>query len=137
MTFLTVFKTPKSDFLQMTQLYIFLYLTAPHFKVLQQNIQQLQQWVSQRYMKFNPFHWYMKFNLSHWYMKFNPSKCQVIQITKRKTPIPTHLEQYHLRSSYIWKNTLASPSLTIFLNIHIDNIIRKANQTVGFLLRNI
>ena len=72
-------------------------------------------------------------------MKFNPSKCQVIQITKRKSAIPT---QYILHNTILETVTSAkylgvTISNDLKWNAHIDNITTKANQTLGFLRRNI
>ena len=72
-------------------------------------------------------------------MKFNPSKCQVIQITKRKTVIPT---KYVLHNTTLETVTSAkylgiTISNNLTWNTHIDNITTKANHTLGFLRRNI
>jgi hypothetical protein len=72
-------------------------------------------------------------------MKFNPSKCQVIKITKRKETIPS---QYMLHNTIL--ETVSSAkylgvtiSSDMSWNKHVDNITTKANQTLGFLRRNI
>ena len=101
---------------------IYLSLTvASHSSLLQQDLHQLEQWESK------------------WDMKFNPSKCQVIQITKRKTIIPT---QYLLHNTILETVTSAkylgiTISNDLTWNNHINNITTKANQTLGFLRRNI
>ena len=70
-----------------------------------------------------------------WDMNFNPSKCQVLHVTRLKTPIP---------SKYFLLNTeLESVSAAKYLGVtisedlrwgkHIDNVTKKANQTLGFL----
>ena len=72
-------------------------------------------------------------------MEFNPSKCQVIQITRSKTPIPTQ---------YTFHNCILEPvSLAKYLGVdissnlswdtHINRISKQANKTLGFLRRNI
>lgn len=76
---------------------------------------------------------------SDWDMEFNPSKCQVIHVTKRKTPIPS---QYFLHGVL-----LDSVSSAKYLGVdvagdlswdaHVNRISSKANQTLGFLRRNI
>lgn len=74
-----------------------------------------------------------------WDMSFNPTKSQVLHVTRLKAPIP---------SKYFLHNTeLESVSAARYLGItisddfswgtHIDNITKKANQTLGFLKRNI
>lgn len=101
---------------------IYLSLTvATHSKYLQHDLNQLQKWESL------------------WDMQFNPSKCQVIHITKRKTEIDTkytlHNTTLETVSSAKYLGVTISNDLT--WNKHIDNITKKANQTLGFLRRNI
>ncbi len=74
-----------------------------------------------------------------WDMHFNPSKCQVIHITKCKKPIDT---TYYLHNTKLQATTNAkylgvAISDDLSWNTHIDNITKKANQTLGFLRRNI
>ena len=72
-------------------------------------------------------------------MQFNPSKCQVLQITKKSKPLNT---------KYILHNVeMESVSAAKYLGVtiedhlswtkHIDITTRKANQTFGLLKRNI
>ncbi len=72
-------------------------------------------------------------------MSFNPSKCQVVHISKRKTPIDTcyllHNTKLDSVTSAKYLGVTISNDLT--WNTHIDNITKKANQTLGFLRRNI
>lgn len=103
-----------------TALYISLSV-ASHSSLLQQDLHNLEQWEKS------------------WDMKFNPSKCQVIQITKRKEVIPT---QYILHNTIL--DTVSSAkylgvtiSNDLTFNKHIDTITNKANQTLGFLRRNL
>ena len=74
-----------------------------------------------------------------WDMQFSPSKCQVLHITRKVKP---------LNSKYILHNVeLESASAAKYLGItidddlswspHLDNTTKKANQTLGFLKRNI
>jgi len=100
---------------------IYLSLTvASHSSLLQQDLQQLEQWETK------------------WDMQINPSKCQVIQITKRKTVIPTQylLHNTILESVPSAKYLGVTISHDLSFNTHIDNITQKANQTLGFLRRN-
>ena len=74
-----------------------------------------------------------------WDMEFNPSKCTVIHVTRSKTAIPS---QYTL-----YGETLESVSSSKYLgvtiydcltwNYHIQNMVTSANETMGFLRRNI
>ena len=74
-----------------------------------------------------------------WDMSFNPSKCQVIHVTRRQTP---HETKYYLHGC-----VLESVSSAKYLGVtlsedlswsnHINTITKKANQTLGFIKRNI
>ncbi len=74
-----------------------------------------------------------------WDMSFNPSKCQCIHITKRRDVIDTtyslHNTQLESVPSAKYLGVTISNDLT--WNTHIDNITKTANQTLGFLRRNI
>ena len=71
--------------------------------------------------------------------EFNPSKCQVIHVTRRQTPLQT--------KCYLHGCVLASVSSAKYLGVtlsedlswtnHINTITKKANQTLGFIKRNI
>ena len=74
-----------------------------------------------------------------WDMSFNPSKCQVIHVTRRKTPLQTkyHLHGCVLESVPSAKYLGVTISEDLKWSEHINNITKKANQTLGFLIRNI
>ena len=76
-----------------------------------------------------------------WDMSFNPSKCQVLHTTRAKCPIQP-------RYMYIFHGTvLESVPSVKYLGViisenrswtpHINSVSKKANQTLGFLQRNI
>ena len=72
-------------------------------------------------------------------MRFNPSKCQVLHITRAKCPIQT---RYILHGTVLESVPSAKYlGVTISDNLswtpHIDSVSKKANQTLGFLKRNI
>ena len=74
-----------------------------------------------------------------WCMKFHPDKCNVVQVTNRRTPIPT---SYNLHGHTLEAVTSAKYlGVTIQNNLkwdsHINNIADKANRTLGFLRRNL
>ena len=74
-----------------------------------------------------------------WDMEFNPSKCQVIHVTRRKHPIPS---QYFLHNTLLESVTSAKYlgvdiSNNLTWDAHINRSAKKANQTLGFLRRNI
>ena len=74
-----------------------------------------------------------------WNMSFNPSKCQVLHITRAKCPIQTkyilHDTVLHTVPSTKYLGVTISDDLS--WSPHIDLITKKANQTLGFLKRNI
>ena len=72
-------------------------------------------------------------------MQFNPSKCQVIHITKSRTPIKN---TYTLHNTILEATTAAKYlgvdiSRDLSWDTHINRITKSANQTLGFLKRNI
>ena len=76
---------------------------------------------------------------TRWDMEFNPSKCQVVYVAGSKRPVKW---DYILHGQVLESVTYAkylgvdiSGSLT--WNSHIDGITGSANQTLGFVRRNI
>ena len=72
-------------------------------------------------------------------MEFNPSKCQVIQITRSKKPIPTQ-HTFHnciLESVSSAKYLGVNISLDLSWDMQLNRISKKANNTLGFLRWNI
>ena len=74
-----------------------------------------------------------------WDMSFNPSKCQVIHVTRRKTPFQTkyNLHGFVLESVPSAKYLGVTISEDLKWTDHINDISKKANQTLCFLKRNI
>ena len=72
-------------------------------------------------------------------MEFNPSKCQVIHITRSRNPIPTQytLHNYILEYVSSAKYLVVDISSDLSWDTHINRISKKANNTLGFLRRNI
>ena len=72
-------------------------------------------------------------------MNFNPSKCQVLHVTCLKTPIETKyfLHDTILDSVSSAKYLGVTISDDLSWSTYIDNITKSANQTLGFLKRNI
>ena len=73
-----------------------------------------------------------------WDMNFNPSKCQVLHVTRLKTPIETKylLHDTMLDSVSSAKYLGVTISDDLSWSTHIDNMTKSANQTLGFLKRN-
>ena len=74
-----------------------------------------------------------------WDMEFNSSKCQVIHVTRRKHPVPS---QYKLHGVLLESVTSAKYlgvdiSNNLSWDTHIKRSTKKANQTLGFLRRNL
>ena len=69
---------------------------------------------------------------------FNPSKCQVLHVTRLKTPIEIKyfLHDTKLDSVSSAKYLAVTISDDLSWSTHIDNKTKSANQTHGFLERN-
>ena len=88
---------------------------------LQADLDQLQKWEST------------------WLMEFNTSKCQAISITNKIKPI---IGRYQVHG-HILEQVNCAKYLGIYIdsklafNTHVDAIVKKANSTGAFLVRNI
>ena len=101
-------------------LYLTIHSTSDCIK-LQEDLNNLERWESD------------------WQMSFHPEKYEVIHITTKKKPI---LHKYTLHG-----HTLSSVPQIKYLGVHISNDLKwnshinsissKANQTIGFLKRNL
>ena len=89
--------------------------------ILQQDLQHLESWEKA------------------WDMEFNPSKCQVIHITRSRRPAQNkyYLHGVLLEAVPAAKYQGVDISENLSWNTHISRISKKANQTLGFLKRNI
>ena len=74
-----------------------------------------------------------------WNMEFNPSKCQVLQLTRARKPIPTsyYLHNQKLDITDCVRYLGVDISQNLSFNNHIDRICNTANKTLGFLMRNL
>ena len=74
-----------------------------------------------------------------WLMEFNASKCEVLTVTNKRSPIVTN---YILHGQAL-KNVKSAKYLGVTIisnlkwNTHIDNIRATANKTLGFVKRNV
>ncbi|KAK7095258.1 hypothetical protein V1264_006690 [Littorina saxatilis] len=94
---------------------------ASDHAALQSDLQRLEEWESQ------------------WDMTFHPDKCSVLTVSKKKK---TSAHQYTLHGHAL-ENVTSAKYLGVTVqadlkwDIHIDTIVKKANQTLGFLRRNL
>ena len=76
---------------------------------------------------------------SKWLMRFNASKCQAIQVTNKKKPIPAvytiHDQVLEVVNSAKYLGVHLDSQLKF--NTHVDAITRKATGTRAFLSRNL
>ena len=72
-------------------------------------------------------------------MEFNPSKCQVLHISRARQPIHYQYTLYGeiLESADSARYLGVSISEDLTWNSHIKEIAGKANQTLGFIKRNV
>ena len=72
-------------------------------------------------------------------MNFNPSKCQVIHVTRLKALIPTKYLLYGIEVESVPSAKYLGVTISEDLSwsTHINNTSKKANQTHGFIKRNI
>ena len=74
-----------------------------------------------------------------WFMEFNPSKCDVIRVTRRRTPFKFQYKLY----GKILEPVDTTKYLGIYFmhdlrwNDHVNEITTKANKTLNFLRRNL
>jgi hypothetical protein len=74
-----------------------------------------------------------------WQMSFNPTKCQVMHITKSRSPInnPYTIHGTTLETVPTATHLGIDISNTLSWNTHINRIANKANSKLGFIKRNI
>ena len=95
--------------------------TSSQSEILQKDLDNLERW-------------------SHkWDMEFNPFKCQVIHITRSQNPIPTQYTLHNCILESVSSATYIGVDISSDLSwdTHINRIFKKANNTLGFLRRNI
>ena len=100
------------------------YLTVTNMQdshVLQSDLESLQHWERT------------------WDMEFNPGKCQVIHITRSKSPVKSRyfMHNQELESVDAAKYLGVTISKGLSWNTHINNITSTANKTLGFVKRNV
>ena len=92
-----------------------------HGKSLQEDLDSLQSWEKE------------------WDMEFNPGKCQVIQVTRSRKPIPS---VYYLHGQVLEvvdhaKYLGVTISSDLKWDKHVENVSKSASRSLGFIKRNI
>jgi len=74
-----------------------------------------------------------------WKMAFHPDKCNVLSITRNKTPIKHKYQLHGHNLEHVDKAKYLGITIQSDLrwDSHINNICNKANKTLGFLRRNL
>ena len=74
-----------------------------------------------------------------WKMAFHPDKCNVISVTRNKKPFTFNytLHNHTLEHVTTAKYLGVTISSNLKWDVHINNICKKANSTLGFLRRNL
>ena len=107
-----------------TAIYLAL-VTQADSEILQKDLEKLEKWGKL------------------WYMNFNPSECQVIYVTRQKPPPPPSQWNTTFTAACVLESVSSAKYLGVTISEdlkwtnHINNITKKANQTLGFLKRNI
>jgi len=76
---------------------------------------------------------------SDWLMEFHPQKCQILNITNKRTPIKYQysIHGHNLETVDSAKYLGVHIHRQLNWNTHIDKIVSKANQTRSFIQRNL
>ena len=74
-----------------------------------------------------------------WQMEFHPAKCQVIHVSRKHHVVENKYYLHGQRLESVKEAKYLGVTITSDMrwNTHIDNITNKANQTLGFLKRNL
>ena len=72
-------------------------------------------------------------------MSFHPDKCNVLRVSRSKTPIISnyHLKGHQLETAETTKYLGVDLSYNLSWNHHIDRTVKKGNSMLGFLKRNL
>jgi len=72
-------------------------------------------------------------------MKFHPDKCEHITFTRKKKPLGGYcnLREHQLRTVSRTKYLGVNITAKLDWNEHVEKVVKKSNQTLGFLRRNL
>ena len=90
-------------------------------RILQEDLDKLQDWEKE------------------WQMSFNPIKCEVNRITNKRNPIRTsyQIHGHDLTVAKTGKYLGVTISSDLSWNAHVDATVKKANNSLSFLRRNL
>ena len=90
-------------------------------RLLQEDLDKLQVWEKE------------------WQMSFNPTKCEVIRITKKRNPIQStyQIHGHDLTVTKAGKYLGITISNNLSWNAHVNATVKKANNSLAFLRRNL
>ena len=90
-------------------------------RILQEDLDKLQDWEKE------------------WQMSFNPIKCEVIRVTNKRNPIrtPYQIHGHDLTVAKTGKYLGVTISSDLSWNAHVDATVKKANNSLSFLRRNL
>lgn len=94
---------------------------AQDAKALQEDLDRLQKWERD------------------WLMSFNPSKCEVIQITRKRNPIRSTYSIHGRDLKVVKGGTYLGVHIDekLTMNTHVATTAKKANNSLAFLRRNL
>ena len=74
-----------------------------------------------------------------WQMSFNPTKCEIIRITEKRNPIQTsyQIHDHDLFATKAGKYPGITISNNLSWNAHVNATVKKANNSLAFLRRNL
>ena len=74
-----------------------------------------------------------------WLMEFNPSKCEILSVTRKKSPTAYSYTLHGHTLNRVKSTKYLGLTITSDLNWnkHINNITARANQSLGFVKRNV
>ena len=90
-------------------------------RILQEDLDKLQDWEKE------------------WQMSFNPIKCEVIRVTNKRNHIkkPYQIHGHDLTLAKTGKYLGVTISSDLSWNAHVDTTVKKANNSLSFLRRNL
>ena len=110
-----------SDFWFGTKPFRHLYVSSEGCQILQDDLQQLWEWERR------------------WGMSFHPEKCSILRVHRKRSPVlfAYSLKGHILTCEESTKYLGVEISKDMAWKLHIDRTVKKGNNTLGFLRRNL